>query len=122
MKTRIIATAFLLVLACLSALAQQPTNPTPAVDINDLPEYVVIRADFGGRPVTFFIDSRNSPHKAALKALEDALTNKKKLWIQNRTDLLNALSNLGFDYVDNIPFGQSSSASIVFRKKPEYRQ
>lgn len=111
----------LLTFAFTSALAQgQNTDKAPLIDINSLPKYVVIETDLRGRLADIAIDSRNSPYEAALTELEDLLVSKEKLRIQNRTDLLNTLSNIGFDYVNS--FSVAIIIHTVFRKKPEYRQ
>ena len=119
--------AFLLAFAYTSAIAQEQNNTKAhSIHINILPEYVVIETDLRppvrGRWVDVFIDSKNSPYEAALEELEDLLTNKEKLRVQNRTDLLTTLSNIGFDYVESFSVANILMVHTVFRKKPEYRQ
>ncbi len=82
----------------------------------------MIETDFRGRFRDIAIDSKNSPYEAALEELEDLLTNKEKLRIQNQTDLLTTLSNIGFDYVESFSVASMVMVHTVFRKKPEYRQ
>ncbi len=82
----------------------------------------MIEVYFVGRISIISIDGRNSPYEAALEELEDLLAKKEKLRVQNQTDLLNALSDIGFDYVDAFLVGGGDITSTVFRKKPEYRQ
>ena len=74
-----------------------------------------------------------------MEELESLLQNRKKLHIRNQTDLLNAMSKLGFEYVDSNTgasesfglgggddvevFGSDSKfrTNMVFRKKEIYR-
>lgn len=82
----------------------------------------MIETDFRGQLVDIAIDSRNSPYEAALVELEDLLTNKEKLRVQNQTNLLNTLSDIEFDYVDGFSVANIVTVHTAFRKKPEYRQ
>jgi len=106
-----------------------------------LPEYVVVTSEntkvLGGIDIS--IDTKKSDHENALKELEALLQNRKKLRIRNQTDLLNAMSHLGFDYVDafnassgiidagteddfEILEGESKfRINMVFRKKEKHR-
>lgn len=114
---------------------------TSAVNISELPEYVVITSEntklLGGINIT--IDYKRSAYKDKLEVLEELLQSGKKLRIRNQTDLLNAMSQLGFDYVDAYNatagtigagggddvevFGSEAKYRInmVFRKKEVYR-
>ena len=111
----------LLILAFTGALAQeQNTDKVGSVDINNLPEYVVIR--FVSPPgVIIVVDKKDSPYESGLIELNELLEDRKKISVRNLTDLLNALSDVGFDYVDAFRIGDDVTG-VVFRKKPEYRQ
>ncbi len=112
------------------------------VNINDLPEYIVITSEntklIGGINIT--IDYKKSQYEDVLDELETLLQNRKKLRIRNQTDLLNAMSKLGFKYVDaynatagtlglgggdDVQLSGSESkfrTNMVFRKKEKYRK
>ena len=111
-----------------------------SVNIKNLPEYVIITSEntklLGG--IGIFIDYKKSDYATILEELETLLQNRKKLRIRNQTDLLNAMSKLGFEYVDaynansnsfgssggNNEFTTSDSKfriNMVFRKKEKYR-
>jgi hypothetical protein len=112
------------------------------VNINDLPEYIVITSEntklIGGINIT--IDYKKSQYEDVLDELETLLQNRKKLRIRNQTDLLNAMSKLGFEYVDaynatagtlglgggdDVQLSGSESkfrTNMVFRKKEKYRK
>lgn len=99
-------------------------NDSYAVDISHLPEYVVIRTEGIERLIgqkIIAIDRKKSEYSVALEKLEDLLENKQKVGIYNLTDLLNAMSNIGFEYVDGISIGEGDVTNVVFRKKSEYR-
>lgn len=111
------------------------------ININELPEYLVITSEntklLGGIGIS--IDYKKSMYEEVLEELETLLQNRKKLRIRNQTDLLNALSKLGFEYLDayNATAGSlgvgggddvNVSASnakyrtnMVFRKKEKFR-
>lgn len=94
-----------------------------SIKIEQLPEYIVV----------------TSENTKFLGELETLLQNRKKLRIRNQTDLLNAMSKLGFAYVDAYNasagtlgigggddveiFGSQAKYRInmVFRKKMKYR-
>ena len=112
----------LLTFAFTSAVAQRQHVIANSVNVDELPEYVVIRsatALIGSMIIV--VERENSPHKPALARLEDLLESRYKLRIQNLTDLLNALSDVGFDYVNAFSIGDGGVTGMVFRKKPEYR-
>ena len=114
---------------------------TSAVNINQLPEYVIITCEntklLGG--INIMIDYKRSAHKDKLETLEELLQSRKKLRIRNQTDLLNAMAQLGYDYLDAFNatagtigaetgndvevFGSEAKyrVNIVFRKKEQYR-
>lgn len=108
------------------------------ININDLPEYVIITSEntklLGGIGIS--IDSKKSKYQSQLETLESLLQNRKKLHIRNQTDLLNALSKLGFEYLNayvassgSLNTGDSgfssgstkSRVNMVFRKKEKFR-
>ncbi len=112
-----------------------------AVNINQLPEYIVITTEntdiLGG--IDIQIDSKKSKYKDQLKELNTLLQNGKKLQIRNQTDLLSAMSQLGYEYVDAFNSESLSDSgdiggvdtsvglvkfrvNIVFRKKAKYRE
>ena len=72
------------------------------VNINNLPEYVIVTSQntklLGGIGVT--IDAKKSSYKKQLLTLNDLLQDSDKLKIRNQTDLLNAMSKLGYEFVD----------------------
>ncbi len=112
------------------------------VKIEELPEYVIITSEntklIGG--INIMIDYKKSSYKDVLEELEDLLQAGKKLKIRNQTDLLNAMSKLGYDYTDAYNanagtigagggndveiFGSESKYRInmVFRKKARHRK
>ena len=58
--------------------------------------------------------------------MQELLEESKYLKISNQTDLLNAMSKLGFDYTDAFPQNSQETNSLsrtgfVFRKKEKYR-
>ena len=91
-----------------------------AVNINELPEYVVVTSEntklIGG--INISIDHKKSDYEVVLKELEHLLQNRKKLRIRNQTDLLNAMSKLGFEYV-NAYNGRAGSVGIGTGKDVE---
>ncbi len=122
-------------------------TPTSHINVTDLPEYVIVTCQntklFGG--IGIFIDSNKSSYKEELTSLENILQSKKQLFIRNQTDLLNAMSKLGFDFVnaynastvaplkDNADFVDAVITDIdgsegaykvnmVFRKKEKHRE
>ncbi|AZJ35475.1 hypothetical protein D6T69_08045 [Tenacibaculum singaporense] len=132
----------IIVLTSISLSAQELKHVDKSIiSVNDLPEYVVITSEntklLGGINIT--IDSKKSDYQNILEELETLLQNRKKLKIRNQTDLLNALSKLGFEYVDAYNatagtlgvgggddidiFGSEAKYRInmVFRKKTSFR-
>ncbi|MEE4000279.1 hypothetical protein V1T75_08010 [Tenacibaculum sp. FZY0031] len=132
----------IIVLTSISLSAQELKHVDKSIiNVNDLPEYVVITSEntklLGGINIT--IDSKKSDYQNILEELETLLQNRKKLRIRNQTDLLNALSKLGFAYVDAYNatagtlgvgggndidiFGSEAKYRInmVFRKKTDFR-
>ena len=99
---------------------------TKGFTLDELPEYVVVRSEGVktslGRTLLLFIDSRRSKYEQNLSALEDYLRNKKKLGINSQSDLLTAMSELGFDYVNAYQVGTEDIVNVVFRKKEAFRE
>ena len=73
-----------------------------AINVSELPEYIIITSEntklLGGINIT--IDYKRSKYKPALKTLEALLQDGDKLRVRNQTDLLNAMFELGFEYLD----------------------
>ena len=72
-----------------------------SISIEELPEYVIVTSEntklIGGINIT--IDYKRSQYQDRLEELESLLQNRRKLHIRNQTDLLNAMSKLGFEYI-----------------------
>lgn len=87
---------------CLLLLLVSFTVRAQDVNPKTLPEYVIITSEntklIGGINIT--IDYKKSSYKKELEALEHKLQGRKELSIRNQTDLLNAMSGLGYEYVD----------------------
>lgn len=131
---KLIPILLLIMLAATNLYAQD-------VNINELPEYVVVTSEntkiLGG--ININIAHKKSNYEKALKELESTLQNVKKLRVRTQTDLLNAMSKLGFDYIDayNANAGAIGAGAgdkiqlsdtqakfrtnMVFRKKEELR-
>lgn len=112
-----------------------------SISIEELPEYVIVTSEntklIGGINIT--IDYKRSQYQDRLEELESLLQNRRKLHIRNQTNLLNAMSKLGFEYIDSYAgasgslglgggddievFGSESKfrTNMVFRKKEVYR-
>ncbi len=133
----------LVALVTMSLTAQKlEVSNSSSVNIDQLPEYIVVTSEntklIGGIDIT--IDYKKSDYEDVLDELETLLQNRKKLRIRNQTDLLNAMSKLGFEYVDAYNarggtvgagggndveiFGSDTKFRInmVFRKKEKYRK
>lgn len=144
MKTvkTVLSSLIVLILLSSNAIAQElKVEETSYVNINQLPEYVVVTSEntklIGG--ININIDYKKSDYEVVLKELEHLLQNRKKLRIRTQTDLLNAMSKLGFDYVnayngkagtigagagkDLEIFGSQEKFRInmVFKKKEKYQ-
>lgn len=107
-------------------------------EVDKLPEYVIITSEntklLGG--INIIIDCKKSKYKEELRNLESMLQDGDKLRVRNQTDLLNAMSELGFEYIDGYNSGSSSFGSndefsvsdakfrvnMVFRKKEQFRK
>jgi hypothetical protein len=110
--------------------AQSLSAKDKTVNVEDLPEYVVINCDNAtsifGRSIRIVIQANNSAYAKPLKDLQDLLEGSNYLQITNQTDLLNTLSTLGFDYLDAFSHNSEESSTLsrtgfVFRKKEKYR-
>jgi len=138
MFTRFFAVMVLLISFLVFVHAQELSAGGLTSKAADLPEYIVITSQntklIGGIGIT--IDYRRSKYKDQLEILEELLQNRKKMRIRNQTDLLNAMSDLGFEYVDAYMATASTSSSgdadfgtgdntyrtnIVFRKKLKFQ-
>lgn len=105
-----------------------PTNPelqTKGFTLEELPEYVVVGSAgtrSGRRTLFLFINSKRSKYERPLSALEDYLSNKLKLAVTTQSDLLTAMSELGFDYINAYQIGTDDVVNVVFRKKEAFRE
>lgn len=96
-----------------------------SIDIDKLPEYVVVASETRGRilsPTNLFINSTKSDDKEILVKLKDILTKRKKLNIRNHTDLLNAMAAYGYEYKDDFGIGTGFMVNLIFQKKEKYRK
>jgi hypothetical protein len=96
-----------------------------SIDIDKLPEYVVIALETNGRilgPRNIFVNARRSPYEDALKELQDVISDRKKLNVRTQTDLLNAMLGFGFEYKDAYGPRTGLMVHIVFRKQEKYRK
>jgi hypothetical protein len=110
--------------------AQQLSTRDKTIKVEDYPEYVIVNCDNAGsmlgNSIRIAVQAKNSSFEQSLKALQDILEDKNGLNLGNQTDLLNAMSKLGFDYVNAFPENSIGGSSFsrtgfVFRKKQEYR-
>ena len=97
------------------------------IHVDELPEYLIIiseaRSLTGG--ILLSIQEKGSEFESELSTLENLLSQKKFLNLQNQIDLLNAMSRLGFEFVNAYTAAQSSGSALtrtgmVFRKKEKY--
>ena len=122
---------FLTICAMLIAsnsYAQSLSSNDKTVNVEEFPEYIVINCDntspILGNSIRIVIQAKNSAFEKPLKNLQELLEENKYLKISNQTDLLNAMSKLGFDYTDAYNSTEGSGFSrtgFVFRKKEKYR-
>lgn len=129
MKTILTSLVVLLLMSTNVNAQELKVESVSAVNINELPEYVVVTSEntklLGG--ININIDHKKSDYEDILKELESLLQNRKKLRIRNQTDLLNAMSKLGFEYV-NAYNGKAGSLGLnsgkdveVFGSQAKYR-
>jgi hypothetical protein len=78
------------------------------LDPDKLPYYVVIETQ-DGRGIN--IDTRNSPDAPGLEILEDYLRSRDGERVRTLTDLLNAMNELGYEYVDTF-LGQGRGMAV----------
>ncbi len=126
---KIIATICTMMLAS-SLYAQSLSLSNKTIKVEELPEYIIINCDnvtsVIGKTIRIVIQAKNSEFEKSLNGLQDFLEDNKYLKISNQTDLVNAMSKLGFDYVDAFPENSKEGSSFsrtgfVFRKKEKYR-
>ena len=127
MKTWIIRLSLLTVMALSAVIAvgqHEGTGTADSVSVHQLPEYIVIQSEVTGRMIgkqSIRIGANDPSYKAAVKQLENELTGRKNLNIRHQTDLYNAMSRFGFEFVGAYPIGGADFVHIVFRKKPGFR-
>lgn len=141
MKTILTSLVAIILLSTNVKAQELKVENMSSVNINELPEYVVVTSEntklIGG--ININIDYKKSDYEAVLKELEHLLQNKNKLKIRNQTDLLNAMSKLGFEYINAYngkagTIGASSGnkfeilgsqakyrINMVFKKKAKYQ-
>jgi hypothetical protein len=126
---KLIVTAYLIIFASCS-YAQSLSFKDKSFKIEEFPEYVIINCDnlnpVLANSINIVIQAKNSKFEKSLKGLQDFFEGNKYLKIRNQTDLLNAMSELGFDYVDAFPQNSPENSAFsrtgfVFRKKEKYR-
>ncbi|WP_350287932.1 hypothetical protein [uncultured Croceitalea sp.] len=127
MKRHIVLMA-LLVSCTVAVSAQALTASSTEIHVDDLPEYIIISSEARGISggILPVIESKGSVHDVALTELESMFADRKKLNLKNQIDLLNKMSELGYEFVNAYPSWISNSTSrvrtgMVFRKKPRFR-
>ena len=144
-KSKLIVVMLVLLLTVKGFSQELSVVRSSSVSINDFPEYVIITSQntklLGG--IGLIIDSKKSSYKSQLEELESLLQDGDKLRVRNQTDLLNAMSKLGFEYVNAynanavMPSSRDSGGedllniidggegaykvNMVFRKKEKFR-
>jgi hypothetical protein len=122
--TILVASASLLL--AMPVYAQQLSIKEKTFKVEEFPEYIVMNCDntlaLFERTLNIVIPASNSDYEKILKDLASLFDDK----MNNHTDILNAMSKLGFDYVDAFPQVSNRGAffdrtSFVFRKKEKYR-
>jgi hypothetical protein len=113
-----------------SLYGQTLSSNAKTVKVEDFPEYIIINCDnvspILGKTIRIVIQASNSDFEKPFKDLQELLDDNKFLKISNQTDLLNAMSKLGFDYTDAFlqnPRAENtfSRTGFVFRKKEKFR-
>ncbi len=94
--------------------------------IEELPEYVVIQTEVFTRGTSGRIlevdGRRKSRDEKALTKLEDYLQDKKRSGVKYHTDLLNEMSDIGYDFIQAIKNDEVDYlARYIFRKKAKFR-
>lgn len=140
MKKNVLLVLILILSSSLGA-QELTLESRSSVNAEQLPEYIVVTSEntklLGGIDIS--IDYKKSAYADVLSELESLLQNRKKLKIRNQTDLLNAMSKLGFEYIDayNASAGSLGASggddvevfgsqakyriNMVFRKRKEMR-
>ncbi len=101
MEKSIIKTLFIAVsiLFSSSSFGQKTIND---LSVDDYPQYVIITTEntklLGG--INIIIDSKKSEYEDKLYTLEEVLQSRKKMRIRNQTDLLNAMWEFGYEFVN----------------------
>ena len=126
---------FILAFAINNIFAQELSIINASIaNINELPEYVIVTSEntklLGGIAIT--IDAKKSKYKNQLRGLEEILQDGDKLSVRNQTDLLNAMSQLGYEYINAYSAETFTSSgeyyehskqriNMVFRKKAKFK-
>lgn len=110
-----------LLLSLNNAPITAPETPENGFSLEHLPEYVVVRSLDSGNSISIIIDHRKSKYHSQLEMLEDHLSNRKKLNVRNQSELLSAMSEIGYDYINAYSLTEEDMVNVVFRKKKEYR-
>lgn len=121
---------FLAALIWGSALSFDATAQSK-ITASELPQYIIITANnnatIGG--IGLSIDKKNSKYAAQFERLEKQLESKKEGdGVRNLNDLLNAMHELGFEYINAFVSGSFDNGTkeystaknrnnIVFKKK-----
>jgi hypothetical protein len=122
--------SFLLFWCVFNASAQTLSSNKKTLKVEDFPEYLVVHCDnhpgILGVSIRIVIHAKNSEFEEQLRDLQLVLEDSDYLDVSNQTDLLNVLSNFGFDFLNAFPvnMGQENSFSrtgFVFRKKEKFR-
>lgn len=102
------------------------------VNLDNLPEYIAVtaRPNQGIGLSNVRINSKNSPNKDYLEKLEDYVRKNEGKRVRNLTDLLNIMSEQGYEYINGFSSGgggytnptiggntASLSVNIIFKKK-----
>ncbi len=117
------------IIASISLLLSLNMGPATSMDLyrdgfslEHLPEYVVVRSEETGSTITISIDNRKSKYHSLLEALEEHLAHRKKLNVRNQSELLTAMSEIGYDYINAYPISEEDMINVVFRKKAQFRK
>ena len=112
-------------LSLLFSLNTSPINHVEKLDhkfsLEHLPEYVVVRSTGAGSSMAIIIDHRKSKYDSQLEMLEEHLSHRKRANVRNQSDLLTAMSEVGYDYINAYQVDVEGMINTVFRKKEEFR-
>ncbi len=127
MKKIFLLAIFMVSTLVLSHAQDLSVDNSLSVSVKELPEYVIIESQrtklIGG--INIIIETKKSKYEDVLENLEDLLQGRKNLRVRTQTDLLNAMSKLGFDYVNTYNSEANLdiyAVNMVFRKKAKYRE